>query len=91
MLNESVNTTDHQNRIAYANAILMNPTQQAQFMLPGIMTNPTLLGQAGDPAGASGTPFTDADTDFVVSSLYSKYADQYAAQSTVGAVLKLGT
>lgn len=87
IVNESSSTTDHVNRLAYARAIIANPSVQAQFFAPGILTNSTIAGEAGNSNGASGTPVPDADLDFVVASIFNIYADQYAAQSNFGSVL----
>ena len=89
VLNEATSTADHANRALYANAVYTNPVAMATFMLPALLTNATLSGEAGAAAGASGTPFADSDVDYVVSSLYNVYADQYAAQQTMGAALNL--
>ena len=91
VLNEGAAAADHTNRLAYANAIFVNPVAQAQFLLPALMTNATLQGEAGNAAGASGTPFADSDVDFVIASVFSTYADQYVAQLNSGAALKLGS
>jgi hypothetical protein len=90
VINEATTTTDHANRLAFARAIIGNPQAQAAFMAPGTMSNATLAGEAGNAAGASGTPFTDSDVDFVVASLFNIYADQFAAQQNIGAALQLG-
>ena len=90
VINEAANTTNHANRLVYANAILVNPLAQAQFFAPALMTNATLQGEAGNAAGASGTPFADSDVDFVVAGLFNNYANQYVAQLNSGAGLQIG-
>jgi hypothetical protein len=90
VLAEDPATADHAHRLAYANAILLNPSALASIMLPALMTNATLASAAGGAVGASGTQFTDADIDFVVASVFSTYADQYVAQTVIGAPLRLG-
>ena len=75
----------------YANAIIVNPLGQAELFAPGLMTNPTLQGEAGNATGSSGTPFSDSDVDYVVASLFDKYANQYATQQNIGAALQLGS
>ncbi len=91
VINEAAPTANHSNRLAYANAILVNPWPQAQFLLPGMLTNPTLQGMAGGTNTASGTCWNDSDVDYVIASLFNEYANQYVAQNTVGAALSLGT
>jgi hypothetical protein len=89
VLNEDAATPNHENRRAWANAIFVNPSEQARFVAPGLLSNPTVAASAGNPAGDSGTPLTDSDVDYVVASLYDKYAAQYAAQQFTGARLTL--
>lgn len=90
IINESAETADHVNRLAYARAIIGNPVAQVAFFAPGVLTNPTLVGEAGNANGASGTPIPDSDLDFVVASLWNIYADQYAAQLGAGMPLQFG-
>jgi hypothetical protein len=90
ILQEAPTTPNHDNRIKWANAIYVNPQQQMQFFLPGMLTNPTIAASAGGAGGPSGTPVSDNDVDFVVASLFDKYATQYAAQQNFGASLQLG-
>ena len=80
VVNEAASTTDHANRLAYANSILVsgNPLGQATLMLPMMLTNATIAGEAGNANGASGTPVADSDVDFVVASLFTQFADAYA-------------
>lgn len=87
--NEAATTANHANRAAYANAILANPTAQAQFMMPAILSNATLSAAAGNAAGPSGTQFVDGDIDFLVASVFDVYANQYAEQKASGALLKI--
>jgi hypothetical protein len=91
VLNEDPATADHENRLKFANAIILAPAQAAAAMVPALMTNATLQGQAGDPAGPSGTPFSDSDVDFVVAGVFNTYADQYIEQIVYGASLRLGS
>lgn len=86
VVNESAGQPNHANRVLFANLILLNPQSAAVTMAPALMTNATLAGQAGNVPGASGTPFSDSDVDFVVASLYDVYATQAAAQGIAGAV-----
>ncbi len=91
VINEAATTVNHQNRVAWANAIIASPTQQMQFFLPGMLTNPTVAGNAGAATlTASGTVVLDTDCDYVVASLYDKYANQFALQQNFGAALQLG-
>ena len=90
VINEAASTPNHTNRLLYANAILVNPLSQAQFLMPGMLTNATLSSMAGGATTASGTCWNDSDVDFVVSSLWNEYANQYAAQNTIGAQLSMG-
>jgi hypothetical protein len=73
VLNEAADFPNHAHRIAYANAIFTNPVQRAQFFAPGILTNATIAAEAGTPDS-----ILDGDIDFVVVSLFDKYADQFA-------------
>lgn len=92
VINEAATTADHANRLAWARAIYANPQAQMQFFLPGMLTNPTIVTDAGAATvTASGTFVLDADCDFVVASLFNAYADQYAGQTTMGPVLRLGS
>ncbi len=91
ILNEGTGVANHANRLAWANAIYVNPSAQTQFFLPGVLTNSTIAGEAGNTAGASGTPCSDSDIDYVVASLWNNYANQYAAQQNLGAALQLGS
>jgi hypothetical protein len=85
VINESANAQNHANRLAYANAILVNPALQASFMAPGVLTNATISAEAGTPQ-----TIPDSDMDFVVASLVDIYANQYAAQVISGAPLHVG-
>lgn len=89
MLNESPATANHEHRRLWANAIFLNPSQHAVFFAPGTLSNPTLAAAAGNPPGDSGTPISDGDMDYVVSSLFDQYASQYAAQQWTGPQLQL--
>jgi hypothetical protein len=89
VLNEGPATPNHENRRLWANAIFVNPSQQAVFFAPGTLSNPTVAASAGNAAGESGTPISDSDIDYVVASLFDKYASQYAAQQWTGARLEL--
>lgn len=85
IINESAETANHQDRVKWANAIIADPVGQTKFFLTGMLTNPTIAGAAADPATIS-----DSDVDYVVASLFDTYADQYGAQSIIGAHLQLG-
>lgn len=87
VLNEDPATANHQNRVAWANAIYLSPAQHVNTLLPGLLSNATLAGEAGGAVGTSGTPVPDADMDFVIASLFNAYATQYAAQNVIGAPL----
>ncbi len=91
ILNEAASTANHANRLLWANAIYTSPQTQTQFFLPGMLTNATIAGEAGNAAGASGTPCADSDVDYVVASLFNIYANQFAAQQNIGAALKMGS
>jgi hypothetical protein len=90
IIQEATTTADHANRIAWANAVIGNPTGQTAYFLPGMLTNSTIVGEAGNAAGASGTPCPDSDVEYVVASLWNIYADNYAAQLNSGAMLTFG-
>lgn len=84
--NEASTAPNHENRTLFANLIFLNPVQAASVMAPGLMTNATLQASAGNAPGASGTPFSDSDVDYVVASLFDTYANQAAAQHLTGAI-----
>lgn len=91
IINEASSTPNHANRLAYARAIFSAPLPNAQFMAPGVLTNATVAGEAGNANGPSGTPISDNDLDFVVASLFDLYANQYADQTNIGgAALLIG-
>ena len=91
ILNESVTTANHENRLRWANAIFASPDQQTAFFVPGVLTNPTVAAAAGNtPLPDSGTPVSDGDIDYVVASLFDVYANQYAAQQNIGSALQMG-
>lgn len=90
IFNEGTSAPDHANRLLYARYVFQSPLQAAAFMAPGIFSNSTIASEAGGAVGASGTPFPDNDVQFVVNSIITTYADQYAAQINVGASLGLG-
>jgi len=83
--NEGAGAQNHANRLLFANAVLVNPAQQAAFIAPGILTNPTISAEAGTPQS-----IPDGDVDFVVAGLFDIYANQYAAQQISGAPLQVG-
>lgn len=91
IINEATSTPNHVNRLLWANAIYVNPALQTTFFLPGMLTNPTVAGEAGNTPGPSGTSVSDSDCDFVVASLWNTYSNQYAAQQSIGAGLQLGS
>lgn len=86
VVNEAVGVTNHANRLTYANAILVNPASQAAIMAPGVLPYAPILAAAGTPAS-----ILDSDVDARVIAVYNYYANQYAAQSIVGAPLNLGS
>ena len=87
---EATSTTDHANRIACAQAVIENPVGQTTYFLPGMLTDSTIVGEAGNAAGASGTPCPDGDVEYVVANLWNIYADQCAAQQNSGTPLNFG-
>ena len=91
VLNEAASTANHVNRIAYARSIIASPMAAANFMAPGMLTNSTIAANAGSSNGASGTPETDNDVDFVVASLFDTYANQLSAQSISGPPIMMGS
>ena len=91
ILNEAATAPNHENRLRWANAIFASPEQQTAFFLPGVLTNATIAGAAGNvPLAASGTPISDGDIDYVVASLFDSYANQFAAQQNIGSSLEMG-
>jgi hypothetical protein len=86
VVNEASTTANHINRIAYANSIFLSPQSAASFMAPGILTNATISAEAGTPSSIS-----DSDMDYVVASLFDKYANQYAASHNIGAGTLFGS
>jgi hypothetical protein len=91
ILNEDPTTPNHANRRAWANAIYASPEVQVRAFLPGMLTNATIAASAGNAPGDSGTPISDSDVDYVVASLFTVYADQYAAQGPMQSPLFLGS
>lgn len=59
-------TPNHANRIAYANAALLEPERNASVVAFGVATNATI--------DAAGLAATDNDINFVVNSLFDAYA-----------------
>src|SRR3954453_18165830 len=68
ILNEAPATANHANRRAWANAVFLNPSAQAAFFAPGMLSNATIAANAGNAPGDSGTPISDNDVDYVVAS-----------------------
>ena len=79
VLNEPANTGNHVNRLAWAKAIFKDPRSEAAKNLTYLLTNATVAANAGNPIGASGTPFVDSDIDFTVASLFDQLANNFAA------------
>ena len=75
--NEAASTANHTARLAYANAIMLNPTAQAATIMTQMLSNATIAGEAGNTAGASGTPVADSDVDYVIASLFNQFASQF--------------
>ena len=86
VLNEPSEAADHESRLKWANAIIGNRDAQTQFFITGMLTNPAIAGNAGDPSSIS-----DGDVEYVIASLFTKYAIRYAAQNTIGVALELGS
>jgi hypothetical protein len=82
VLNEPIILLNHPQRLAFANYIFAAPLAAASLVAPALLTNPTLATQAGGAAGSSGTPFADADVDYVVGSLFDVYADRLMNATT---------
>ena len=85
VMNEAAGAPHHEPRLKWANAIIASSRQQMAFFLAGMLTNPSISANAATPLAIS-----DGDVDYVVASLFDKYADQYAAQQNIGAPLQLG-
>jgi hypothetical protein len=86
VINEGTSADNHENRLKWARAIFSSPDAQTEFFLPGMLTNSTIAAEAADP-----TTISDGDVDYVVSSLFNTYANQYALQFNLGATLSLGS
>lgn len=78
VLNEDPATERHAERVTWAKAIMQSPNVQGALMLNYVLGNPTLAAAAGGPNTDSGTPISDSDLDYVVSSLYTQFAVQYS-------------
>lgn len=76
--NEDTATANHKERASWARAIVQAPQVQASTMLNYVLSNPTVASAAGGPNTDSGTPVTDSDLDYVVASLYTRFALQFA-------------
>lgn len=81
VLNETDTTSDHPNRLKLAKAIIAGAAlQQSIAMMPWILQNPTISAAAGSTTlEASGTVVKDSDLDFVIGSLFTQFADAFAA------------
>lgn len=78
VINEDVTTDHHKERAQWARAIVQSPQVQVSLMLNFVLSNPTVAAAAGGPNTSSGTPVSDSDLDYVVASLFTKFALQYA-------------
>lgn len=81
VLNENADTQNHANRLKYASAVFADPRGEALRNLTYLLTNATIAATAGNPAGASGTPFPDSDIDFTVGSLWDQLSNNFAART----------
>ena len=87
---EAGTVANHTNRLAYANAIVVNPLAQAAFMAPAMMSQAAIVADAGNTAvGASGSVVPDADCDAAVQAVFNFFANQFVAQSNIGAALQI--
>jgi hypothetical protein len=66
VLNEAVETTNHANRVIWANAVLASPDTEVTKMKTRILLNATI---AANPSSA-----TSADVEFVISGLIDTFA-----------------
>ncbi len=71
ILNEAVNTSNHINRLAWANAVLNNYELSAQAEYSRFMSNATIQ--------INGLASTDNDIQFVVNSMIDTFANNLAA------------
>lgn len=78
VLNEDAGTPNHAERVSWANQIMQQPAGQAGILLNFVLTNATVSGAAGNPPGDSGTPVSDSDMDYVIASLFDRFALQQA-------------
>ena len=79
VVNEASSTANHNRRVSYAEGIFANPLAQARIIAPGLLSNATIAGDAGGAIGASGTPVSDSDLDYVIASLFDIYSSYYVA------------
>jgi hypothetical protein len=87
---EAGTVTNHVNRLAYANAIVVNPMAQAAFMAPAMLSQAVIVTDAGNTTvGASGTVVPDADCDAAVTALFNFFANQFVAQVNSGVPLQI--
>jgi len=88
---EPPTATNHVNRLAYANAVLLNPLSYAAFMAPGMMSQSAIVADAAsNTAGTSGTVVPDADCDAAITVLFNFYANQFVAQVVVPVTVPSG-
>lgn len=66
VLNEAANTTNHANRVIWANAVMLDPKAKTQQMKTHILTNATIQTVLNDA--------TDNDVQFVVNGLVDTFA-----------------
>jgi hypothetical protein len=66
VLNEAANTTNHANRVIWANAVMLDPKTKMQQMKTHILTNSTIQTVLNN--------VTDDDVQFVVNGLVDTFA-----------------
>src|ERR1700751_1215296 len=71
VLNEDPGTTNHANRIIWANTVLNNPEKMTELEMAMVVQNPTIA-NTGDDA-------LDSDIQFVVNGLVDYYANAIAS------------
>lgn len=91
VFSESTSVSNHTARLAFANAIVMQPMYYAAYMAPGLSYSSTILADivAGITLSLSGTFCSDSDMQTAVNSIFNFYATQYGAQINNGVPLAL--
>jgi hypothetical protein len=86
---EAAGTTNHANRLKFAQAILSGPSsaiQQATNMVASLAQSAAISAQAGTP-----TAILDSDVDTAVTNQFNAFANSYVTQLNSGAIVGIGS